>query len=159
MIEDTQEVELEGGDVRLQRDQDTREVETREDDTFVPAGLLPEIKQKDGYHYRWIRLSSSGSIDAANMTSRFKEGYVPVPAAEHPEVVVWKDPNSRFPEGIEQGGLLLCRIPEARAEARRRYFRDKAESQAAAVDNNFMRENDRRMPLFSERRSGRSNSP
>jgi hypothetical protein len=139
---------------RNQRAQETREqTDIREEDTFVPAGLIPDVKEKDGFHYRWIRVSTFGQTDASNVTARLREGYEPVPASEHPEIHRFMDADSRFPDNIEQGGLLLCRIPESKAKARERYYNNMTRSQRDAVDNNFMRENDQRMPLFKEGRS------
>jgi hypothetical protein len=39
---------------------------------------------------------------------------------------------------------------------RKRYFADKNRAQIDSVDNNFMRENDARMPLFREKKSSTS---
>jgi hypothetical protein len=61
--------------------------------------------------------------------------------------------NSRFPDGIEVGGLLLCKIPVEFASDRDAYYRSQADAQMTAVDGNFMRESDPRMPVFSERKS------
>jgi hypothetical protein len=63
------------------------------------------------------------------------------------------DPNSRFKDSIEVAGLLLCKIPEEFVEQRKAYFDKVAQDQIESVDNNFMRENDPRMPLFRERKS------
>jgi hypothetical protein len=38
-------------------------------------------------------------------------------------------------------------------DQRRAHYANATESQASAVDNSFMRENDARMPLFRERKS------
>jgi hypothetical protein len=62
-------------------------------------------------------------------------------------------PNSRFKDNIEVAGLLLCTMPDEMVEQRREYFTKQNESQMESVDNNFMRENDQRMPLFKEKRS------
>ena len=48
---------------------------------------------------------------------------------------------------------MLCRMPKERAQARARYYEQQAEAQMTSVDNNFMRNNDARMPLFSDRQS------
>ena len=51
--------------------------------------------------------------------------------------------------GIEVGGLLLCKAPQEQVEKRRDYYKSHAESQMQAVDNNYMRENDPRMPVLA----------
>jgi hypothetical protein len=63
------------------------------------------------------------------------------------------DPNSRFKDNIEVGGLLLCKIPEEFMKQRAAYFDDMSRKQTESVDNNLMRQSDPRMPIFNERRS------
>jgi hypothetical protein len=63
------------------------------------------------------------------------------------------DSNSRYKGNIENGGLLLCKIPKETMEQRDAFYRHQNTSQMEAVDNNFMRTNDERMPLFSEKKS------
>ena len=63
------------------------------------------------------------------------------------------DPDSRFKDNIEVAGLLLCKITTEFMDQRRKHFEEKTEAQNESVDNNFMRENDPRMPLFTERKS------
>jgi hypothetical protein len=48
---------------------------------------------------------------------------------------------------------LLCKTPEEFVEQRNKHYRIQAESQMDAVDNNLMRQNDPRMPLFNEKKS------
>jgi hypothetical protein len=59
----------------------------------------------------------------------------------------------RFPDSIEIGGLLLCKTPTEFVRQRNDYYQRQTEGQMQSVDNNFMRENDPRMPVFKERRS------
>jgi hypothetical protein len=63
------------------------------------------------------------------------------------------DPNSRFKDNIEIGGLLLCKTPIEFVEQRNKYYRDQAQAQTESVDNTLMRQSDPRMPLFNERKS------
>jgi hypothetical protein len=51
------------------------------------------------------------------------------------------------------GGLLLCKAPIEMVNDRNEFFRNEAMAQIRSVDQNFMRENDPRMPLFSERKT------
>ena len=66
------------------------------------------------------------------------------------------DRNTRFEDGIEIGGLLLCKTPVEFVKQRRDYYAKQTLSQTEAVDNNLMRQNDPRMPLFKERKSSTS---
>jgi hypothetical protein len=61
--------------------------------------------------------------------------------------------NARFKDGVEIGGLLLCKIPEEFVAQRKAHYKNIADQQAEAVDNSFMKQNDARMPLFSEKKA------
>jgi hypothetical protein len=134
-----------------------REVATRE--TFerpkqwMPPELLPEPDKQAGYAYRWIRVSMLNQADPRNLSSKIREGWEPVRIEEQPKFKLLLDPNSRFKDNIEIGGLLLCKTPEEFVTQRSDYYRNQAEAQTEAVDNNLMRQSDPRMPLFNERKS------
>jgi hypothetical protein len=48
---------------------------------------------------------------------------------------------------------VLCKAPAELMKQRDEYYAKQAQAQIQSVDNNFMRLNDERMPLFSEKRS------
>lgn len=137
---------------RTPRDLDTREKSARPT-KWQPPQLLPDPTPEDGYAFRWIRLSTQGNADALNISAKFREGWEPVKASMHPEVQLLGGVATRFPDSIEIGGLLLCKTPVEFTEQRDAHYRNLANSQMDSVDNNFMRENDPRMPLFRERNS------
>jgi hypothetical protein len=91
--------------------------------------------------------------DPRNLSSKIREGWEPVRIEEQPKFKLLLDPNSRFKDNIEIGGLLLCKTPEEFVTQRSDYYRNQAEAQTEAVDNNLMRQSDPRMPLFNERKS------
>ena len=133
-------------DKRTPRESETRETTSRKK-SWAPPTVLPEPTKKDGWRYRWIRTSTLNNNDNTNVSSKFRQGWEPVKAEEHPEITVMRDRNSDFKENIEVGGLLLCKAPEETMAERDEYYRDVAQSQMVSVENNFMRENDPRMPL------------
>jgi len=120
---------------------------------WQPASLLPEPDQQPGYAYRWIRVATGGKLDGQNLMSKRREGWEPVGIEEQPKYAGMTDPDSRYKDNIEVGGLLLCKAPTELMEQRKAYFARKNQAQMDSVDNNFMRENDSRMPLFREKRS------
>jgi len=140
------------GDSRLARELDTRTTEERPKQ-WQPAQLLPEPDKLPGMSYRWIRISTTGKADARNISAKMREGWEAVRVEEQPNMAMLVDPESRFPDGIEIGGLLLCKMPTELAEQRKDYFANKTQQQMQAVDNSLMRENDPRMPLFKEGKS------
>jgi hypothetical protein len=88
-----------------------------------------------------------------NVSSKLREGWEPVKASDHPEVQMMVVENERFKDNIVIGGLMLCKTPTELVEDRNAYYQQQTDAQMSAVDNNFMRENDPRMPLFRERTS------
>lgn len=136
---------------RTPRDQATREADERTKGWERPT-LLPTPKPKDGLKFRWVRASTLGQGDNKNVSSRFREGYVPVLAKDYPELRVVSDFDSRFPENIEVGGLILCAIPTEVAAQRTEYQERMAASQMDAVDRSYLRESDARMPVLKPER-------
>jgi len=115
--------------------------------------LLPEPDKQAGFSYRWIRVSTNGQADPRNLSSKIREGWEPVRIEEQPKFGLLMDPNSRFKDNIEIGGLLLCKTPTEFVIQRNEHYQNLTDSQTRAVDNSFMRQNDPRMPLFNERKS------
>ena len=88
-----------------------------------------------------------------NVSSKWREGWEPVKASDHPEIRLFNSGQNHYPDSIEVGGLLLCKTPVEFTEQRNTYYAQQAESQMQSVDNTYMRENDPRMPLFNERKT------
>jgi len=141
---------------RKKRDAESREVEQRPSDSWMPASVLPTPDPQDGWVFRWVRTSTLGKADNTNVSQKFREGWVPVKAEDHPELEVMSDIGSRFEGNIEIGGLLLCKAPEGKVQHREEYFQRMAESQMESVDNNFLKQNDPRMPVLNPERSTRT---
>src|SRR5687768_17640906 len=103
---------------RTPRDLETREKTKRGHDGWRPPSLLPEPLARPGVKFRWIRTSAMGDADIKNVSSRFREGWEPVKAEDHPELEILTDPESRFKDGVEVGGLLLCQNADENVEQR-----------------------------------------
>lgn len=134
-----------------------REVATRQQDmrpqAWKPPELLPEPDKIPGFAYRWIRVSTLNNADPRNLSAKLREGWEPVKIEEQPKFQLLIDPQSRFKDNIEIGGLLLCKTPEEFVQQRNDYYSNATRQQTEAVDNNFMRQSDARMPLFKESKS------
>jgi len=137
---------------RLDRSIDTRELVERPKQ-WAPAELLPEPDKQAGYAYRWIRTSTLNQADPRNISGKRREGWEPVGIEEQPKFQLLVDPNSRFKDNIEIGGLLLCKTPEEFVSQRNSHYQKQAENQMEAVDSSLMRQSDPRMPLFKESKS------
>ena len=137
---------------RLARELDTRVV-TQRPEAWRPPETLPMPEDRPGWKHRYVRTSTLGVADPSNISSKLREGYEPCKAEDYPELMMHATVEGRFKGSIEIGGLLLCRIPEEFLKQRADYYDKQNKSQIDSVDNNFLRENDPRMPLFSERKT------
>ena len=140
---------------RLTRELETRAVQERPKQWMLPE-MLPEPDKQAGYNYRWIRVSTLNAADPRNLSAKLREGWEPVGIEEQPKFRLLADPNSRYRDNIEIGGLLLCKTPSDFVDQRNQHFAKQTQAQTDAVDNSFMRQSDARMPLFQERKSSSS---
>jgi len=139
---------------RLTRDLEDRSVAQRKQE-WVPPQTLPDPTPQKGWRFRWIRVSILGQNDPTNVSAKFREGWEPVKASDHPELMYTPGDaiNPRFKDNVEIGGLVLCKAPEEMVNQRNAFYAKQAQGQMEAVDNNLMRQSDPRMPLFKERRT------
>ena len=137
-----------------------RELEDRVSDErpkqWQQPDLLPEPDKHPDYAYRWIRVSNLNAADPRNLSAKLREGWEPVPLEEQPKFKLLADPNSRYKDNVEIGGLLLCKTPKEFVEQRNAHFAKVTQDQTEAVDNNLMRQSDARMPLYMEKKSSTS---
>ena len=137
---------------RIDRELTTRDKTSRKKGWQRPE-VLPSPNPEDGDVYRWLRTSTQGQVDAPNVSSKLREGWEPVKANEHPEITMVAVENERFADNIVIGGLMLCKAPQELVDERTAHYTAQTQNQIRSVDNNLMRENDPRMPLFNERKS------
>ena len=137
---------------RLARELDTRQVMQRPE-AWRPPEALPSPDNRPGWSHRWVRISTLGNADPSNISSKLREGYEPCKAEDYPELMMHATTEGRFKGNVEVGGLLLCRIPEEFLKQRMEYYSNQNKAQMDSVDNNFLRESDPRMPLFSEKKT------
>lgn len=137
---------------RAPREAESRNVSYRPE-SWRPPETLPSPDERPGWSHRWVRLSTLGVADPGNISSKLREGYEPCKAEEYPELMMHASTEGRFIGNIEVGGLLLCRIPDEFMAQRAAYYAKQNQAQMDSVDNNFLRDSDPRMPLFSDKKS------
>ena len=137
---------------RTAREADSRQVMQRPE-AWRPPEALPSPDNRPGWSHRWVRTSTMGTADPSNISSKLREGYEPCKAEDYPELMMHATTEGRFKGNVEVGGLLLCRIPEEFLKQRMEYYSNQNKAQMDSVDNNFLRESDPRMPLFSEKKT------
>ena len=137
---------------RINREATTREKVVRKRAWTRPE-VLPSPNPEPGYAFRWVRVATQGQVDPTNVSSKLREGWEPVKASDHPEITVVSIENEKFKDNVVIGGLMLCKAPQELVEERTDHFKQQTDGQIQSDDNNLMRENDPRMPLFHDRKS------
>jgi hypothetical protein len=132
---------------RTPRDNASREKTTRY--VYKPSSALPDPNPEPGWEFRYIATHVLGQSMPTNVSSKMRDGWEPVKAADHPELMLEGNDKGN----VEIGGLMLCKIPTERLMAMKEYYDTQAQNQMDSVDNHFMRNNDPRMPLFADRKS------
>jgi hypothetical protein len=136
---------------RSNRDTKSRDKSART--VYVPPSNLPDPTPDPDYEFRWVATHVLGQPLANNVSLQMRDGYEPVKAVDHPELALFGNNASG---NVEIGGLMLCKAPKERIQARSEYYNKQAQNQMDSVDNHFMRNNDPRMPLFADRKSSTS---
>jgi hypothetical protein len=137
----------------MAEDRTNRELVSREKQAravYVPPTNLPDPKPQKGFVFRWVATHVLGQADPTNVSRKMREGWVPVKAEDHPELQMFGQNTSG---NVEIGGLMLCKMPSEMAKARDEYYNKQAQNQMDSVDNSFMRNNDPRMPMFTDRKT------
>ena len=121
---------------------------------YKPPSSLDAPPAPDGFRHRWIRAESMGFNDTKNIHGRLRSGYELVRADEYDDgdsypIVM----DGKYAGVIGVGGLLLARIPEELAQSRVDYQKRQTEGQDEAVENDLLKDQDKRMPMKFERSS------
>jgi hypothetical protein len=138
---------------RMDRELDSRAVTFERPKAWAPPEVLPSPNDRPGWTHRWVRLAVLGKADPSNISSKLREGYEPCKAQEYPELMMHAVSEGQFKGGIQNGDLLLCRIPSEFLAQRAAYYDKQNQAQMESVYNNFLRESNPKMPLFAERKS------
>ena len=141
-------------DERAPRDLESRESEKRET-PWKPAPLLPQPDHREGLDHRYVRASMRGEADNINVSQALRDGRVPVLASDYSELMIVSDRDSQYPDNVLIGGLLLCSRPTEIGDKVKEFAKNEVDGQMEAVDRNYFREQDSRMPKLNPERSTR----
>jgi hypothetical protein len=120
---------------------------------YKPPSSLDAPQAPDGFRHRWIRAESMGFNDTKNIHGRLRSGYELVRADEYDDDTYPTVLDGKYAGVIGVGGLLLARIPEELAQQRMDYQRKQTEGQDEAIENDLLRDQDKRMPISVDRNS------
>jgi len=120
---------------------------------YKPPSSLDAPPAPDGFRHRWIRAESMGFNDTKNIHGRLRSGYELVRADEYDSDSYPIVLDGKYAGVIGVGGLLLARIPEELAQSRVDYQKRQTEGQDESVENDLLRDQDKRMPISVDRNS------
>ena len=120
---------------------------------YKPPSSLDAPPAPDGFRHRWIRAESLGFNDQKNIHGRLRSGYELVRADEYKDSQYPVILDGKYAGIIGVGGLLLARIPEELAQQRIDYQKKLSEGQDEAIENDLLRDQDKRMPIKIDRNS------
>ena len=120
---------------------------------YKPPSSLDAPPAPDGFRHRWIRAESLGFNDTKNIHGRMRSGYELVRADEYKDSDYPVILDGKYAGVIGVGGLLLARIPEELAQQRIDYQKALSEGQDEAIENDLLRDQDKRMPIKIDRHS------
>ena len=139
-------------DKKTSRAAETR-TKTERPKEYKPPSSLDAPPAPDGFRHRWIRAESLGFNDQKNIHGRFRSGYELVRADEYKDSDYPIVTDGKYAGVIGVGGLLLARIPEELAQQRIDYQKKLSEGQDEAIENDLLRDQDKRMPIKVDRHS------
>jgi len=120
---------------------------------YKPPSSLDAPPAPDGFRHRWIRAESMGFNDTKNIHGRLRSGYELVRADEYDTEQYPVVLDGKYAGIIGVGGLLLARIPEELAQSRMDYQMKQTEGQDESVENDLLKDQDKRMPIKIDRNS------
>ena len=97
----------------------TREIESREKTSvrpvYRPAATLPDPTPEEGYSFRWIAKEILGQAIPTNVSQKFRDGWVPVKAIDHPELMLTgnQDGKDRKSTRLNSSHTDISRMPSS----------------------------------------------
>jgi hypothetical protein len=130
-----------------QRSHEERKTAGERPNTWRPPGALPDPNPRDGYVHRWVRLGWGAQTDDQNVYQRRAEGWEFCKPEDYPEVVKLVPPDTA--KGlIRVGNVALAKAPVEMMEQRKEYYATQTRQGILAVENDYLRQSDRRMPVL-----------
>lgn len=149
----TKSVEVDTDDSsRKPRSLETRESEER-DMTWDQARMLPTPDPRDGLDYRYVRISSGGTVDNMNHSQALRDRWEPALVEDFPELGMVRSDVGSAKGMIVLGGMMLCVRPSWIGDKIKMRIAEESASQAEGADREYFRDQDSTMRKFSEKSS------
>ena len=138
---------------------DTYELEDAnkvDDKPWVRPTSLDAPPARPGFIQRWIRVSMKGEADATNTSRKFREGWKPRPAdTVTSSYQVPTISHGKWAGAIGVEGMLLCEMPKAMADKRRKFNSARTAEITNAIEAELQAQEHPGMPITQTRVSQR----
>jgi hypothetical protein len=123
---------------------------TEEEMPWKPSRMLPTPNPQEGIDFRYVRVSSGGTIDNMNHSQALRDHWVPVMASEVPECgMILSDVGSA--EGaVVLGGMMLCKRDKRIGDRMRAMRNKQSVATVESVDKGYLSDQNQAMQKFSE---------
>ena len=145
-------MEEENDNSRTPRDLEDREREER-DMEWSPSRLLPSPNPVEGIDFRYVRVSSGGTVDNMNHSQALRDGWEAVLAEEVPELGMIISDIGHAEGKVVLGGMMLCKRVSWIGDKIRATADEQSRVQVEAVDRGYLNDQNSAMRKFSEKSS------
>ena len=128
-------------------------VKTERKKHWTPPSYLDTPNAPNGFRHRWVRVEIMGFTDTKNVQGRLRAGYELVRADEYPNDDYPVVTDGKYKGVIGHGGLVLTRVPNEIAIDRSKYYSDQAKERNEALENDLLKDQDKRMPINQDRQT------
>jgi hypothetical protein len=152
--EEVEEIQMEEVTVetnsRTTRSLEEREHQEREME-WSPSRLLPTPNPVDGQDFRYVRVSSGGTVDNMNHSQALRDHWVPVTAEECPELGMIVSDVGSADGNVVLGGMMLCKRPSWIGDKIRAKADEESRTQVDSVDRGYLSDQNASMRKFSDK--------
>jgi len=113
----------------------SREDESRAD-AWLPPSVLDAPTAREGMRQRWVRTSILGKPEPHHVARQMRSGWTPRPSDTVPkDFAVPTIAHGEFKGYVGVEDMILCEMPEEKAQARASYFKHKTGEQSQFTKN------------------------
>jgi hypothetical protein len=150
-----EEIQMESEEENNSRN--TRALEEREHNeremVWSPSRLLPTPDPVDGMDFRYVRVSSGGTVDNMNHSQALRDRWTPVTADECPELGMIVSDVGSASGNVVLGGMMLCKRASWIGDQIRAQADEESRAQIESVDRGYLSDQNASMRKFSDKHS------
>jgi hypothetical protein len=120
---------------------------------WAPARMLPTPNPVDGLDFRYVRVSSGGTVDNMNHSQALRDRWQPVLAEEVPELGMIISDVGSADGNVVFGGMMLCKRDSWIGDKIKENADAESRAQVEAIDRGYLAGQNSSMRKFSDNTS------